>query len=833
MILELGILSGLFAGLHEPEAVTSDRPVRLGQLQWSPSSTGCYVRGTVPVPSDYDLEPERLAFHEVLFDVLTPVQVEPVTFSPSGEVEVIEVLGRMKGGRPPLRWIDLVSANAAELPQSISGAHERIAEPVRLRATDARGETYIAELHPGGVGHQAIKTLKAGHVHRQDRHAIVLMPEDPEEALHPRLFGAHAYFGSWSEDDYLTLDLRVHNALVSPAASPSPAEDAIGPIYFESLELVLPKGWGALSLISDPAQGALTAGEEEVSFPIVAAQTDGKLHMMPPGARLHRRLALFPTDKPATRGKAHEHIRGIGAAACVPSDDGWSWSNPKAAHYFPHRQQLPPLKQLWDHPREPGLRMLNWKPLPVAEHMSAGEGGVGLLSSPALGWAQPWFRPSAGGHGGEGVTFLTGLRFISLHANHNELLNLMLLHRANSSRQATGSWRANGEPTRLEEWTQEGALPFRYHLVTRSELGPLRLSGDGGPVPAPALWEHLTQERRPPYDQEYTWKKDAKRPTSRGELLSWQPHDGAHLIRYTAHAKALAWLANDSLAKDNLRHCAERVLFALPTVKSQAPPMTSIRQLLDYATEAPEMGLPVGRELGWALDTVAAAHSLSEGSVQADPWWSDRQRYEKWLLAACRAVTIATPPTGVVIRDTTSARPTNRTHATAHSFQVAILQLGLRSALRSCLAGEHPELAAAVQEDLLACVETLYFSSIFSAPEEPRLYWPEAKELSGARWIFPVAPLSKEKPPFPPGAELPADSFDGGVEHHYAYALLSWAWELAEPEDRPRYLKRMLELGPRYRNWYDLSEHLARQSWDHPGFDPLMQAAPALAIAPR
>ncbi|MCH2107158.1 MAG: hypothetical protein MK291_11010 [Planctomycetes bacterium] len=830
MILELIILSGLLSESHDHEEIKADRPVHLGQVQWTPSAAGCYVRGTVPVPPDFNLEPGRLAFFEVLRDELTHVQVEPVTYSPSGKVEVIEVLSnkQMSG-----RWTDLVSTSPVRLPQPISAAHARISEPVRLRATDAKGEIYIAELQPGGAGHQAIKTLKAGHVHRQDRHAIVMMPEDPEEALHPRLFGAHAYFGSWSEDEYLTLDLRVHNALVSPDANPAPTEDAIGPLYFESLELVLPEGWGAIPLISDSSQGPLTPRDGEVSFPIVSAQPEGKLHMMPPGARLQRRLALFPTGEPATRQKAHDHLQGYGAAACIPSEDSWSWSNPKTAHYFSHRQQLPTLKRLWDHPREPGLRMLNWEPLPVAAHMSAGDGGVGLLSSPALGWAHPWFRPSAGGHGGEGITFLTGLRFISLHANRNELLNLMLLHRANSSRQATGSWRANGEPTRIEEWTQEGALPFRYHLVTRSELTPLRLSGDGGPVPSRALREHLTQERRPPYDQEYTWKKDAKRPTSRGELLSWQPHDGAHLIRYTAHAKALAWLANDSLAKDNLRHCAERILFALPTVKSQAPPMTSVRQLLDYATEAPEMGLPVGRELGWALDTVAAAHSLSEGNDHTDPWWTDRQRYEEWLLAACQAVTRATPSTGVVIRDTTSARPANRTHATAHSFQVAILQLGLRSALRSCLAGEHPELAAAVQGDLLACVETLYFSPVFSAPEGPALYWPKAKEMSGARWIFPVAPLSRNEPPFPSGAELPAGSFDGGVEHHYAYALLSWAWELAEPESKARYMKRMLELGPRYRNWHDLSEHLARQSWNHPGFDPLMQAAPALAIGLR
>ena len=822
MSLTFGILSLLLCATHEANAVSGEKPVLLGQVQWSPSAAGCYVRGTVPVPSGFHLEPGQLAFYEPLTEELAHVQVEPVTYNPSGEVEVIELLSNKQLWG---RWRDLVSTSPVRLPPPISPAHKRIPEPVRLRATDAKGETYTAELQPGGLGHQAIKTLKAGHVHRQDRHAVVLMPEDPEEALHPRLFGAHAYFGSWSEDDYLTLDIRVHNALVSPDAKPDAAETAIGPLYFESLELVLPEGWSAITDIKDPAQGPIERRAGEVSLPIVCAQPDGKLHMMPPGARLQRRLALFPTDKPSTQYKAREHIRGKGSAACIPSLDSWSWSNPKTAHFFPHRQQLPTLKQRHDHPREPGLRMIHWAPLPIEDHMSRGEGGAGLLSSPALGWAHPWFRPSAGGHGGEGVTFLAGLRFLSNHANHNELLNLRLLHRANSSRQPTGSWRANGDPTRIEEWTREGALPFRYHLVPRAELTPLRLSGEGGPVPTAALREHVTQERRPAYDQEYTWQRDSKRPSSRGELLSWQAHDGAHLIRYTAHAKALAWLANDSLAKDNLRHCAERVRLALPTIESRTPDMMSIKQLLDYANESPGMGLPVGRELGWALDTVAAAHSLSAGA--------ERLRHEAWLLDACRAITKATPPTGVVMRDTTSARPVNRAHATAHSFQVAILQLGLRSAMRSCLSGKHPELADAVQRGLLACVETLYFSPIFSSPDGPPLYWPEAKEMSGPRWIFPVAPLARDKAPFERGAELPAESFDGGVEQHYAYALLSWAWELSEPKERPRYMARILDLGPRYRDWHDLRQHLSQQAWSQPGFDPLMQAAPALAIHPR
>jgi hypothetical protein len=544
---------------------------------------------------------------------------------------------------------------------------------------------------------------------------------------------------------------------------------------------------------------------------------------------MHRRLALFPRSDRAARRKATSHLRGGGDAVCVPGPGLWSWANEETAHYFPQRQQLPDLASIQTKRGGKKISMIARLGLTddaLETHISSGTGGIGLLKSPALGWAHPWFRPSAGGHGGEGINFLEGLRYLTSGDTH-ELRRLELLHRANCSRHPTASFRASGESTRVEEWLNDkGALPFAYHLVSQAALRPLRLPCEGGPPVSEELWEHVEASRRPPYDSSDAWDSEGSRPTDPGDLLAWHPHDGAHMSRFTGHAKALSWLKNDSLAKDALAHEAERVRLALPTSPSEDPQLTTLFQLKAYTSERPKNGLPVGREMGWALDTVAAAYSLGDRTQRA--------RLLPWITEACELLSQGTPDTGVPIRDVTSARPAIRTHATAHSFQTAILQLGIRSASRSALVGVNDPLADALDQQFLSCVQTLYSEPVYAAGPTPSSTWPDSKHQRGPRWIFPVAPMDWSEPPLQPGDPYPSSGFDGGVETHYSYTLLSWAHsiELRRSGSPGWHLSKLLELGPGYKSWGDLSEHLCRQSSSRPGLDPLLQKAPALLYAP-
>ena len=143
-------------------------------------------------------------------------------------------------------------------------------------------------------------------------------------------------------------------------------------------------------------------------------------------------------------------------------------------------------------------------------------------------------------------------------------------------------------------------------------------------------------------------------------------------------------------------------------------------------------------------------------------------------------------------------------------------------------------LDGSIDELFLACVETLFHSQVFYEGPDPRTVWPAQTGQSGPRWIFPVAPLDWDEPPFSPGDHLPASGYDGSVEVHYAYALLAWAHTLDPPKSGkpPRHLNRVLDLGPRYASWDHWIEHLARRSRSRPGLDPLSQAAPVLLNAP-
>jgi len=802
----------------------------VAELSWKPHSSEIFIRGTVPFPEDSDVKGSSWVLVNPT-GKQRPAQLEEVVRGATGEAQVYEVIARLPDSEEPWRSGVLTRTTKETPPTDLPPAHEALPSPLRMQARDANGFQYSAEISTSAPSHQQLLTLKRGPIHREDRHALVMLPSPAatRRGAQAHLFGVHAYLGRWQGAKFLTLDLRVHNALIGP----KPTEAPVGPLYFESLKLSLPTGWTALAAFEDPYL-RMQAREDGESTLLIVSRLDGRskldrppLHMMPPGASFHRRLAIFPEDDERAEAAARSHLAGEGWAVCSPRDEHYSWSNPKTAHYFPQRELLPDLAEI---PAPSGKRdssLLARLGLADEEHalqISTGEAGEGSFRSGAMGWAHPWFRPSGGGHGGEGITFLEGLRAVASGAPA-ELRRLRLLHRANTSRQPTGAWRADGAATHLEEWLDEdGALPFAYHMKANAHHKSLRLPCEGGPVINEGVFTNLTEDRRAPYDRSNAIERNGTRPTDAKDILAWHPHDGAHLIRYTGHAKALAWLSNDSLAIDSILNEAERFRFALPNTPSEAPPLTSIHQLNDFAEKHPGHGLPVGRELGWALDTVSAAFALGDAATRA--------RLFPWVHDACALVVQGTPPTGITTRNDHAPLSVPRTHAIAHSFQTALLQLGLRSASRSCLRGVDPELESSLDELLLRCVDSLYYGPLYYAGAEPRTTWPTFGDPSGPRWIFPVAPLDWSEPPLSFQAPLPASGFDGGVESAYSQTLLIWAHRLDTPlaGDPSRHRARVLDLGPRYDSWGDWTEHLARRSRGRAGLDPLSQAAPALTL---
>jgi hypothetical protein len=819
----------LIALLAQHPAAGEGRAV--AQLKWEQENVPTFVRGTVPAPRDETMG------RWVLIDQggdPHPAQLEEVVRDPEGRALVYEVIARLPAAKQREQSGTLARTPGTTPTASLPPAHEALPSGLRFSARDANGSSYQATISTKDPSHQQLSTLKNGPIHREDKHALVMLPsaEAKAKGAQPHLFGIHAYLGRWEGAGFLTLDLRVHNALIGT----EPTESPIGPLYFESLKLSLPKGWTALAAVNDPHLRLQESRDGESALIIVDElrgqdkDDRARLQMMPPGASLHRRLVLFPKGDATTRAEARAHLAGEGWAVCSPKDGLYSWSNPKTSHYFPQRELLPNLGAISAPVGKQDSSLLSRLKLADEAHaqqIATGAPGQGAYRAGAMGWAHPWFRPSGGGHGGEGITFLEGLRALASGAP-GELRRLRLLHRANTSRQPTGAWRANGSTTHLEEWLNEdGELPFAYHMKANAHHKALRLPCEGGPIIDEGISIHLRTERRPPYDQSDAIERGGKRPTNAADILAWHPHDGAHLIRYTAHAKALAWLSNDSLAIDSILHEAERFRFALPNTPSKAPPRITLHQLNSFANEQPAHGLPVGRELGWALDTVSAAFALGDDET--------RSRLIPWVREACAIVVKGTPSTGITTRNDHAPLSVPRTHAIAHTFQTAILQLGLRSARRSCLGDADAELSAELERLFMSCVGTLYFGQIFERGPKPLEVWPATGSPSGPRWIFPVAPLDWKEPPLTHQSALPASGFDGGVETAYSNTMLSWAHSLHQKSLNPtsKYRDRILDLGPRYKSWSDWVEHLARRSRGRSGLDMLSQAAPAILLAER
>ena len=98
-------------------------------------------------------------------------------------------------------------------------------------------------------------------------------------------------------------------------------------------------------------------------------------------------------------------------------------------------------------------------------------------------------------------------------------------------------------------------------------------------------------------------------PDYEPELSSYLPIDEAHLIRYTHNAKVLAWLGNDSMAKDDLFAQAEGIRFAYPAWPQDLwggiiP--TGLLAARNFTTANPGLGFAYGRGEAWGLDCAAA-----------------------------------------------------------------------------------------------------------------------------------------------------------------------------------------------------------------------------------
>jgi hypothetical protein len=521
-------------------------------------------------------------------------------------------------------------------------------------------------------------------------------------------------------------------------------DDALGKVYFDSLELRLPQGWVVYNAFPDPYWGQPYADGDREAWPIVAPIAGGKLHEMPQMSQFHRRLIVF---KAGNEQHADAYLREQGLAFCRDSEQktgerAWSWWNPTTARYFPQRHRLPALEQV----DKAALRADDLAHLGVrASQVQTGAPGPWPAECPGLGWAQPWGIDDGAMVGGLEIYPWEGVR-TTLAASTDGYRLTQLTHRMLTDRQPNVLFDADGRPTRMEEWIIHGQsmdlLPIWWYG------GPMLWASDPfGITTSPSFQRDAVAARGLAPDYEYT-------------LSHYQIIDEAHLIRYTRMAKVLAWLGNDAIAKDDIRAQAEGFRLAFSNYRQNSWPQglipTGLLAKRLYVDAHPGWGLPFGRGEGWGLDTVCASYSLG------DPDW--RRLVRPWFDLVVDLVRDGQMDCTGIIQATFMGNIFNAQYRNRQSIESAITEHAIVGMRESVFQGENAARVAEtndiLKKDIYAMISPLVWDHTIRGP-----------------WAMIAVGLSDaNQPPF--CTYWPADGNYMIPDHFQIWSSFAYAYEI-------------------------------------------------------
>lgn len=820
-----------------------DAPEAVARLELVvPARPRVLLHGTIPIPKGrYPLADRSTPFAVLNHDpaaTLVPAQVEIVSRYPTGEADVVEIFAPVDfapeekpGTVASFRIVPSTTkqAKAPSVPKPVQKLLSRTSRgDFGVRARDVYGNLYWADLSGdiSGPSFGSLKILKTGPYVRQRRVYATMVPfgaPSPAGAPLPHLLGVHAYITEKAGQREVDLDLRLNNGATSGSREPTPLEEPLGIVYWKTIQLVIPDGWTAVAQVADPFLGApRVEGEKSkrvVVVPLVLPFPEGRLHMMGPQAQLERRFVLTQTgaEKNAkaspVRALANPALFDPGLAFSARGKDLWSWFDPETARYFPQRDLLATF-DLASAAGTTGSRLLRSRLAKeladLREALSSGVAKGYYVVSPSLGWAHPWWVQDPGSQGSEGIATCEGYYSVAT-ASREQLDALSLLHRMNVCRQPQAAFDRFGDPVGYAGWLDaQGRIPFDFRLRDGITMPPFRLPCEGGPAASDQVRAVVAKGLRPPYDLGEPFEPDGARPERADCLLSWMPHDDAHLVRYTKQPKALVWLSNDSMAKEDLLLAAELVRLAresTPAEGSRASART-LPYLEEIARAHPRQGLPLGREDAWEIDAMCAAYSV------ADLEW--RKRNEAWFARMSRLLLDGAMPTGIVQRTVDDQLFGHTRYAGTQTFESLLLVHAMRCMNESVFRGVDDETRGGLEKLAVKAVDYLFFGPAWGRaanswqpyPAKPTLF------LQGPRQAIAVALNDDFKtPPFcaEDASYLPPDALGLGVEWYHPWAALSYAQEItdawgasaASPPAKPRPGDGVYEGSPR-EEWRDL-----------------------------
>jgi hypothetical protein len=722
----------------------------------APDATSFVVHGTIPVPRGVFPRADGQAPFKLRNPngTLVPAQTEVVSrySNPDYGADVVEVSARVT--RPPSAPKDAPIAYDVVFEPHMSKAmpelDPRIVEllasnqSMLISARDVFGNWYFARPRQGTA---PIVTMREGGSVFEFRTYASLVPPEPHggpQGTLPHLMGMHAYFRLYDGSPSIELDLRFHNGH-SGLDQSTDLDNPMSKIYFDELSLWVPDNWNVRQGEPDLYTGQPELVGTMLRYPLIAHMPGNQLHMMPSQAMTMRRLVLSPRGENIM--PAH-HVEQRGQAFARRGVNGqgqelFSWWNDATGRYYPQRHVLPRL----DFVQGGSIAAdLAFQHLRLSDCLRTGEPANYPVISPALGWSHPWGINDGGMAGGDDIAMFDPLGLKTLETASNKGYRVIQMkHRMYNDRQPVALYNQDGKPSEYTQWTQEGQtgtwLPAWYFLR------PILWAADPfGFLDAPTFQVDAVaaQGRQPAYEQ---------------QLLSYEPIDLEHLVRYTAPAKSLIWIGNDSLAKDNIRLHAALYRFGyndLPNSDYGHYISTGLAADSMYVADYPDQGFNFGRMEGWGIDCVNAAYSTYDLETRTD--------LRRWYEQITDTVYNGQSGCSGIIQATVYEQLFGGLYRARQSIEQAIVENMLVGVRESVMQGTDPLRAHKLNLTLRASFRSM-------------VNWPAWNGIAHAPWQkLAVGDADFTHDPF--CKELPNDAYADGGDAYQCWGSFAYAYEL-------------------------------------------------------
>lgn len=735
-----------------------------------PSITPFVLHGTLPVPAGAYVEPTSTEPFQVRGPdgVACVAQVETVTRWPRAEdgADVVEILARVD--RPVgvaagtrVRYEIVYQPHGASACHPSAHVESLLEQPnaLQLRARDVFGQLYTADLYADARnGDGSLRSVKRGRIAATTATHEVLKPVTPTTGatatLH-HLMGAQAYVTRWTGEDFVSLDLRVHNAF-SGRDHTTHDDDPLGKVYFDALELSVPTGWVVLEATDNPWAGPTLVQDGRAVKQLVRPIDGGSLHVMPALSQFERRLVIA---RAGTEARAAAFLREEGLAFCREGTSStgleyFSWWNSEFGRWYTQRHPLPSLGVESEGP----LRaQLAGELAALTNQVASGATGIYPIESGNLGWAHPFGIQHGGMVSGAEIFLYDGVD-VAQAASVEGVRAAQLRLRMYTDRQPNVLFNADGRPARWSEWVVHA--PAGDYLPVWWYNAPMLWASDPfgyGQAPQHHVAAVAAQGRAPWYE---------------GELSAYDPIDWQHLVRYTRSAKTCLWLDNDVLAAEDLRAQAEGFLFgysALPQDLYGNIIPTGMLAMKNYVQNYPGLGLAFGRGESWGLDAVLCAYATGEDAWRASlrPWVTDLVGMIERGQSSCSGVIQASPQYNVF----------DSQYRCRQSIEAAIMENALTGLREVVIEGTDEPLESRLNEVLRRAFYAMISPYVWS-------------EVHHGPWaMMAVGPFDMAAQPF--CNTIPSDGNYGFADHYQAWSSLAYAYELTND---PVFLQKAQEM---------------------------------------